>query len=340
MRYRGIILLILAAAVGALAVFMARNWIESQIPEPVIITKDKVPLSTVVVARRNLYFGDRLRDNFLQEVSWPRDTVPEGSFKTVEGLLDQERVVIREIAINEPILKSKITGEGGRATLSARISETMRAVTVRVNDVLGVAGFVLPGDRVDMLLTRELGEDSLITDILLQNIKVLGIDQNADDSADGAQVVRSVTIEVTPPQAQKIVLASNVGSLSLALRNYLDISAQIYRTVSMADLNIGEINQSPNEVAAAAAYDPRRNVTVTRALLSQNYKVTPGSGVQQGNSIDLLSPGAGAALPGLAPPAAASESNVPQGPVNLQGSTTDSIEIFNAPVPPQSGSLN
>lgn len=250
MSLRGILMLLVAAVLGGAAVFMARGWLEAQVPKTLVVAEKNEPqveLATVVVARRDLFFGDRLVGDFIEETQWPAKLVPAGSFKSAKELLAQGRVVVRPIAKNEPILPAKLSGEGGRATLSSVLTDEMRAVTIRVNDVLGVAGFVLPGDRVDILLTR--GKDNPITDILLQNIKILGIDQNANDQADKPKVVRTVTVEATPYQGQKLTLAAQVGSLSLALRSHLDVRPAPQRTVTIADLGGSEINRSPNAVA-------------------------------------------------------------------------------------------
>jgi pilus assembly protein CpaB len=200
--------------------------------------------------------------------------------------------VLRTIEANEPILSSKVSGEGEKATLSAIISEEMRAMTIRVNDVIGVAGFIVPGDRVDVLLTREEGGDkNQITDILLQNVKVLGIDQLANDNQEKPIVVQAVTVEVSPEQSQKLTLASQVGNLTLALRNVLDAEAELARTVGIRDLKIGEVNDAvadaqPGKPAKVAkvrgkgtAVDPLASVKIFRALNGSEYKVEKeGSG--------------------------------------------------------------
>ncbi|RVA70497.1 Flp pilus assembly protein CpaB, partial [Mesorhizobium sp. M7A.F.Ca.US.006.04.2.1] len=112
--------------------------------------------STVVVAAMPLKFGDTLSADKLREVAWPAGSIPTGAFKTTKEALAGEgiRQALQTISANEPVLASKITGPGQRATLSAVLGEGMKAVSIRVNDVLGVAGFVFPGDRVDVLLTR------------------------------------------------------------------------------------------------------------------------------------------------------------------------------------------
>ncbi len=252
MNIRAIAMLCLAALLGAVAVFLARDWIESQVPTQVVITKDRVPLTKIVVARRDLFLGDRLKSGNLEEREWPTHAVPKGSFKSLDKLIEEKRVVLRSITANEPILAKKVTGKGGRASLSAVISKTMRAVTIRVNDVLGVAGFVLPGDHVDILLTRAKNKAKPYTNIMLQNIKVLGIDQSANQQNDKPKLVRAVTVEVTPQQAQKLALAPKVGSMSLALRNMVNVAAVRSRVIGVADLGVGEANGT-RKIATAVA---------------------------------------------------------------------------------------
>jgi pilus assembly protein CpaB len=126
----------------------------------------------------------------------------------------------------------------------------MRATTIRVNDVSGVAGFVLPGDRVDILLTRdpESGKrrgSNLQTDVFLQNMKVLAIAQDANQDRNKAAVVKAVTLEVTPTQAQKLTLAQKLGSLSLALRHVNTVNAEAPQSIKARDLNVGEANLAP-----------------------------------------------------------------------------------------------
>jgi pilus assembly protein CpaB len=246
----------------------------------------------VVVARTTLFFGNRINAEQIREIAWPADSVPPGAFTSVQELLDAEkqRTVLRTIEANEPVLASKISGAGEKATLSAIISEEMRAVTIRVNDVIGVAGFIVPGDRVDVLLTREEGGDkNQITDILLQNVKVLGIDQLANDNQEKPVVVQAVTVEVSPEQSQKLTLASQVGSLTLSLRNVLDAEAELARTVGIRDLKVGEVNDAvadakPEKPKAAKvvrgkAVDPLASVKIFRALNGSEYKVEKEGGV-------------------------------------------------------------
>jgi len=278
MNIRAIAMLCLAALLGAVAVFLARDWIESQVPAQVVITKDRVPLTKIVVARRDLFLGDRLKSGNLEAREWPSDAVPARSFESIDELISEDRVVLRSIAANEPILASKITGKDGRASLSAVISKTMRAVTIRVNDVQGVAGFVLPGDHVDVLLTREQNKKQPYNIVLLQNIKVLGIDQDANQQNDKPKLVRAVTIEVTLPQAQKLALAPKVGSMSLALRNMIDVEPDRTRVIDLADLGDGEANGIRKEgPAPPVARLPAKSKPQTTQQTMEMPKATKGT---------------------------------------------------------------
>lgn len=237
MRVRSVLTLTVAVGLGGASVLMLNNWLSSQLAvQPAVAAPATVP---VVVARTQLPFGTRIHKENLALASWPAETVPPGAFNKVEDLLgkDDERVVLRSMEASEPVLAAKVSGLGGRATLSTVVAKDQRAVTIRVNDVLGVAGFVLPGDRVDVLLTRkETGREDPATDVLLQNVRVLGIDQDASDRKDKPMVARAVTLEVSPDQAQMLTLGTQVGVLSLALRNQADGDLEKVRTVGVADL--------------------------------------------------------------------------------------------------------
>ena len=259
MRGRAIVMIVVALVLAAGAALLARSWITGQIDrQQETVAAPQIAVTTVVVAAAPLRFGNTLSREHVKVIDWPASAVPEGSFKTIEEVIDEEQphVVLQSIEPNEPILASKITGPGQRATLSTVIADGMRAMTIRVNDVAGVAGFVLPGDRVDLLLTREVIEDQPITDVLMQNVKVLGIDQRVQAPEEQqADVVKAVTIEVTVEQAQKIVLAARVGDLSLALRDITNVDSEAVRTVSLRDLNLSEaiVIPDPEVVADVAA---------------------------------------------------------------------------------------
>jgi pilus assembly protein CpaB len=264
MRKRAFLILGLACLMGVAAVYLARGWLESR-TKLTSSTEKTVALTTVVVAKRTLSFGDPLKEEYLQVVEWPASAVPADTFRAIAEVAggDKPRVALRTIEANEPVLKSKISGFGGKATLSSVIEPEMRAVTIRVNDVVGVAGFVLPGDRVDVLLTRRQvaqHDDRPYTDILLQNVRVLAVDQEANETRNKPVVAKAVTVEVTPHQAQKVTLAAQVGHLSLALRKESNARADYFPTVELGDLR-PYVRPQVTAAPAAKVDPPSRSVT-------------------------------------------------------------------------------
>jgi len=268
-RASTVVMIGFAVVFGLLAVFIAQIWLNNQASlraknfEP---NKTPVASQTVVVAKQSLRFGTELSPSMLQEVSWPSDTLPSGAFAKISDVMSGgRRVVLAAIEANEPVLALKITGPGQRATLSALVRQGMKAVTIRVNDVEGVGGFVLPGDHVDVVLTRQLEKGSATTQVVLQNTRVLAVDQTADERAIKATVAKSVTLEVDTVDAQKLWLASSVGSLSLLLRKAGETEEVRTRKVTLSDLGTNE----PVITDKAAT----TTVVVTRASAKQEYTV-------------------------------------------------------------------
>ena len=257
MRANTVIMVILAGTFGVLAVVLANMWLADQ--RSAMAGVPEVPRDTIVVASVALKFGDTLSSDNLREIAWPSGSLPAGAFKSRTDALSGEgqRQVLMPIGVNEPVLMSKITGPGQRATLSAVLTEGMKAVSIRVNDVLGVAGFVLPGDRVDILLSRNIrnanGGEQAFVDVLLQSVKVLAIDQVADESKENPTVVKAVTLEVATKDAQKLTLAAGIGQLSLALREVASNEGEATDRVTMADL----VGESAEDVAARQAEQAR-----------------------------------------------------------------------------------
>jgi pilus assembly protein CpaB len=265
-----------AVGFGLLAVFVAQGWLTRQAEmraRSLEAQKTPVVTRTIVVASQPLRFGTTLGSSQLREMPWPQDALPTGAFGSISELLAEgKRVALTPIEPNEPILATKITGAGQRATLSAMLHQGMKAVTVRVNDVEGVAGFVLPGDRVDVVLTRQADKSSPTSDVVLQNARVLATDQLADERSDKPNVVKAVTLEVDIAAAQKVALASSIGTLSLILRKAGEAASEQTRRVTVLDLN------TPSEAVAFAPPEPSRDgslatVTVTRAGNKQEYSV-------------------------------------------------------------------
>jgi pilus assembly protein CpaB len=238
-RLSTMIMIAVAVVFGLLAVFVAQAWLNSQAEMRARnLDAQKKPLATqtIVVAAKPLRFGAELGAMSLREIPWTQDAVPAGAFSKISDLTSTRRVVLTAIEANEPILASKITGSGQRATLSAMLADGMKAVTIRVNDVEGVAGFVLPGDHVDVVLTRQQDKTVAAADIVLQNVRVLAVDQIADERAEKPSVAKAVTLEVEVTAAQKLALAATVGTLSLALRKAGEATALNTRRITLSDL--------------------------------------------------------------------------------------------------------
>jgi pilus assembly protein CpaB len=261
-----------AVLFGALAVFLAQIWLNNQAELRMrsleANKKAEPPAHTIVVASQPLRFGDDVSARALREMPWPSDALPAGAFSKISELTAAKRVVVMPIEVNEAVLATKITGPGQRATLSATLQNEMKAVTIRVNDVEGVAGFVLPGDHVDVVMSRS-DQNASTNDVVIQNARVLAIDQLADERADKPSVAKAVTLEVDVAGGQKLALASTVGTLSLMLRKAGELAETMSRRVTLADLG--------------QAADPVRDlhfvtIGVTRASKRQDYSVPVENG--------------------------------------------------------------
>jgi len=268
MRKGNLYLLLLAIAMGGVAAFLAREWIAAH-------AVPSVQSGTVVVAAVPLGFGMTLNRENVTEIPWASGKMPEGAFATRDELFkDGRRVALSPLQRNELILKTKVTGPGQRASLSALLDEGKRAVTVRVDDVRGVAGFVLPGDRVDVVLIRTVSGEN-ISDVLLQHVKVLAVDQLANERQETPTVARAVTLEVDTDQAQKILLATNVGKLSLILRQAGESNPASAKRVTERDLARSEPVAAPASVTAPAPAWRSESTTVTiiRNMKREEYSV-------------------------------------------------------------------
>lgn len=262
-----------AVVFGLLAVFIAQSWLNSQTEmrmKSLEANKKPIATSTVVVAGKSLRFGNELSSGTMREIPWPQDSIPAGAFATIADLTKAgRRIVLSPIEANEPILGWKVTGPGQRATLSAMLRDGLKAVTIRVNDVEGVAGFVLPGDYVDVALTRQNEKTAATSDVILQSVRVLAIDQTADERTDKPAVAKAVTLEVDTVGAQKISLAASIGTMSLILRKAGEANAEFTRRISATDL-------SAPSAPVAKDIPLNTNVTtvsVTRAANRQDYRV-------------------------------------------------------------------
>jgi pilus assembly protein CpaB len=218
-RMRVFIVLALAVVAGGTFAFATYRYIQ-QIPAKTV----SLPTRPVVVAATNLDIGAEIAKKDVRAIDWPADSVPAGSFSNPDELVG--RGMIMPVIPNEPILPNKIASKDEGAGLPPAIPPGMRALSVRVNDVIGVAGYVLPGTRVDVVATVSPTDQhtDITSKVILPNVQVLAagtkIERDGDDNKPIA--VSVVTLLVDPVQAERLTLASTEGKIQLALRNPLD----------------------------------------------------------------------------------------------------------------------
>ena len=217
-NYRGIFMFLIALAAAIGAVFIAAKWLQQR----------STQVNQVAVAAQEINMGQKLTSNMFKLVSWPANIMPPESFSDLKKL--DGRVTKSALQVGEPVLATKLAPEGSLGGLSAVIAEGKRAITVRVNDVVGVAGFALPGNFVDIIVNTQQEEGSgndkktkEISKIVLEHILVLAVAQEAGRDETTPKVVNAVTLEVSPEQAEMIDLARSIGDLSLVLRNQADV---------------------------------------------------------------------------------------------------------------------
>ena len=214
---RAFTMMALAIVLGLGAVAMASHF---------LLRQTQVKGVRVVVATADVNLGQRLVPEMLKVADWPADSLPAGALR--DPLVLSGRVLKSSVLRGEPLTEAKLAPAGTLGGLSALITEGKRAITVRVNDVVGVAGFALPGNFVDILVSTQSGGngaaqgEQAISKIVLERILVLAVAQEVSRDDTKPRVVNAVTLEVAPEQAEKLDLARSVGSLSLVLRNQID----------------------------------------------------------------------------------------------------------------------
>ncbi|PRY09475.1 Flp pilus assembly protein CpaB [Paraburkholderia sp. BL25I1N1] len=270
---RAVTMLLIATLAGLTAVVFASRWMVSQ---------SSNATTKVVVAAADINLGQRIGPDYLKLTDWPSNSVPPGSYTDIQKL--DGRVLKESLLRGEPILDAKLTPVGTLGGLSAVIGEGKRAITVRVNDVIGVAGFALPGNYVDIIVNtqkdaRDPGtqRDQNISKIVLEKILVLAVAQEVGRDETKPKVVDAVTLEVSPEQAEKIDLARSIGTLSLVLRNQIDPKA-----IDTAGATKASLLQTPVAVVPAPEPKPVHIVRKVAARAPANcVRVLDGADVRQ-----------------------------------------------------------
>lgn len=279
MQTRTILTLAVAVFIGLMAVVLVRAYIGRTPAGAAAQVSGSTP---VVVAAAPIARGAPLEPSLLKIVNFP-GAAPAGAFTDVAQLTGSgptARVALRAMVAEEAVLAGRVSEPGARANLSSTLASGMRAISVRSNDVTGVGGFLLPGDRVDVLVTRQVeqtGAGDVVTNVLAQNVRVLGVDQADDVDADKPVVTKAVTLEVMPDEAQTISLAQAVGTVSLSLRQTSDSAPLTRRNMSVSELAGAPraVNRAPvrRRVAAAPAAPAGAQVQVTRGVATEQYSV-------------------------------------------------------------------
>ncbi len=267
MRASSIVLALFGLAVAGGSAQLARELMTA----PQADASSGSAFVTVITAASEIKRGDLIQHYMLKAQSWPAAAVPAGSFNEASRLLPAEgaepRRALRSLVPNEVILEAKISGFGEKVTIAQSLSPNARAMAIKVDAVSAVGGFVTPGDYVDVLLTRGDAE-TLMTDTILRNIRVVAVDQSDDELLEKPDVAATVTVEVSAEEGQVIALAQRAGTLSLALRTPDSTDATPIERLRLSDLVPEPVIEPVVEVVEAApvpvAAAPRRTVIVRR----------------------------------------------------------------------------
>jgi len=269
MDFRSILVALIGVGVAGASAYGAREYMNMQTATASIVSSDpSMELVSIVVASQDIGYGQAIEVQNLRYESWPRKAVPPGAFTDMKMLIraatEEPRRTKYALAAGDLILASKVSDFGERVTLVQNLGPNSRAMAIKVDAETAVGGFVMPGDSVDVLLTQGTRE-SLRSVTILQNVRVLGVDQDSDQQRDEPGVARTVTVEVTPDGGQRLALAQKAGTLSLTLRTLDSAIDQPMEYTSLQD-----ILQDKNPVPETAK---KQTVTIRRANVVEIVEV-------------------------------------------------------------------
>lgn len=221
LKRRGIVMILLSLVMAAGAAFVANRWIVARVMPDQGEEANKAQL---VAAAMPIPFATKVEERHLKLVEMPEGLTPDGFFSTSEEVLG--KVSTTNISRGEILVAERFRSHTAGSTLAALVNHNMRAVTVRVDDVVGVAGFLLPGNTVDVLASRKVQNGRAVTETILRNVKVLAVDQTASAESNEPVIVRAVTLEMEPKQAEVLFQARTEGSIQLTLRNPLEMEPE------------------------------------------------------------------------------------------------------------------
>jgi pilus assembly protein CpaB len=238
MDFRSVLVALIGVAIAGGSAYGAREYMKAQ-TAVVAVADPAMELVQIVVASQDIAFGLPIQSQMLRYESWPRKAVPPGAFVAIGALVaadgGEPRRTKYALAAGDLLLASKVSEFGEKVTLVQNLGPNSRAMAIKVDAETAVGGFVTPGDTVDILLTQG-DSNTLRTVTILQNIKVLGVDQDSNQQNDQPGIARTVTVEVSPEGGQKLALAQKAGSLSLMLRTLDSVIDQPLEFTSLRDL--------------------------------------------------------------------------------------------------------
>jgi pilus assembly protein CpaB len=257
LRGRGLILILISLLMAGGAALLASRWMNARAAS---LDAGRAILDPVVVAAIEIPFGTKVEARHLSVLQVPADSHPDDVFASTEEVIG--KVAMSGILPGEMLMKPRFVENGAGSTLAAVVSPNMRAVSIRVDDVVGVGGFLLPGNRVDVVASREDTQGKASAETILSDIKVLAVDQSAASDKNEPVVVRAVTLEVTPEGAEQIMKAREVGRLQLTLRNPLDDSVHVTKQEAPKPAPVARVVRPPTPTPAAASIQVIRGTAV------------------------------------------------------------------------------
>ncbi|MCR9152023.1 MAG: Flp pilus assembly protein CpaB [Rhodobacteraceae bacterium] len=268
MNIRSILVTVVGLCIAGVSAYYARDLMSDRVAQETqaIRVEAEQAMATVVVALEDIPFAAPITRKMVAVQDWPRDALPEGAFQTLDAVIgagdEAPRSAKRAIAAGELLLASKLSGFGEKVTILQTLTAGTRAMTIEVNAVSGVAGFVKPGDFVDIVLTENRSGD-LRARTIMQNVRVIGVDQEYGEGVETNRVARTLTVEVTPEDGQRLALAQRAGSLSLTLRTTDGGSDAPLPAMSLSDL-LDMAEEPEIEQVEETAAEPKRTVTIRR----------------------------------------------------------------------------
>jgi len=277
----GLVLLV-GLALAGFAVYMAQGYISQYqvaLAQERAARVKQIKLTEIYVADAPLLYGEKVTADSVRLVKWPEDSVPEGAFQKAEGLFPvgkpDFRTVLRAMEKNEPLLAIKVTAPGADAGITSRLAKGMRAFAINVDVSSGVSGFLRPGDRVDVYWTGAVGRSAKkrqITKLIEAGVRLIAIDQTADQDRRNPEIARTVTVEATPQQVAALAQAQSIGKLSLSLVGAQDETVSANVEIDKNQL-LGIIEQAPKAVKVVEL--PKKQVCTIRTRKGSEVQEIP-----------------------------------------------------------------